>query len=109
MAVRPAQIWLPQAMINDPSYPQRLRRFFFFLSFRTSFVSFPLAPENIVYTVCPDKYSQQNNFYNVNKIFSIYIEKNIITKILYKSFVSLSHIHNIVQLVKISDLSSHFF
>ena len=30
MAVRPAQIWLPQAMINDPAYPLRLRHFFFF-------------------------------------------------------------------------------
>ena len=38
MAVRPAQIWLPQAMINDPAYPQRLRRFFF--SFVQNFVRF---------------------------------------------------------------------
>ena len=58
MAVRPAQIWLPQAMINDPAYPQRLRRFFFFPSFKTSFVSFPLAPENIVSTVSPETYSK---------------------------------------------------
>ena len=68
MAVRPAQIWLPQAMINDPAYPQRLRRFFFFLSFRTSFVSIPQAPENIEYTISPEKYALRKSLCKAKKL-----------------------------------------
>ena len=90
MAVRPAQIWLPQAMINDPAYPQRLRRFFF--SFVQNFVRFiPSGSRK------HSRYGQSRKVLfmkkvveHLNKIFCIHIEKYYNKNYCIKAFWFLS-------------------